>query len=115
MWLKGVLNVETTIGSQDWTYVTNGQLWGTLEPLRANEILAYAAKQSEVDCKIRIRGYQVTLKFTDRLQDKETGDTYFIDGLFTDKKNNQLVVMAHRLGEPGRYNNQSSSSSSSGG
>lgn len=99
IWLQESTTTETTIGAVKETWASNGQLWGQFMPLRANEMLMYAVKESLVDAKIRIRN-RPALKFTDRLQDKETNDIYFIDGIVNDKPGNQLIVTCHRLNEP---------------
>jgi hypothetical protein len=92
---------ELSFGAQKESWLPVGQLYGYFQPMRATEELAYAMRLVSTDTKVRIQGYLSKLQLVDRLQDKETGDTYYIDGILQDKMQNELVVMCHRQQEQG--------------
>lgn len=98
IWLSGTFSPGANTNSQIPYYTSVGELWGSLEPVGANERLAFGMKGSFVDARIRIRNTPA-LKFNDRLKDKATDDIYLIDGVMEDNANNQLIVTAHRFND----------------
>jgi head-tail adaptor len=90
-WLKCTKALDATYGQQKESWADHGYLWGQLEELSGSTLLAYAARQAETTCRIKIRNYPPLSAF-DRLV--WLNQTYIIDGI--SRGTNELVVEAHR-------------------
>ena len=97
-WLPASIVPSATMGDLQYSYPSvAGSFWGSLEVLRAADLLVYAMKNQLTSVKIKIRGYQIAMNFTDRLQEITTNHLYQIDTIFSDKDANEIVITAHQI------------------
>jgi hypothetical protein len=94
IWLKQSSTIVS--GAVEQTFTSNGELWGGFTPIKAYEKVAFGLTGSHVEVRISIRN-NVGISFLDRLQDKETGVIYEVDGVI--QGDNQVVIDAHQFRE----------------
>ena len=84
-------------GQQQATFpVSSTILWGYIEDLSALKILKYGVYQSEAEVRIHVQNWP-SIQFQDRLSDRDTNETYIIDGISRSVKVGQeLLIDCHR-------------------
>lgn len=83
-------------GQTTYTYADGAVMWANVQEASANEAIAAGAAWSLASLAIRVRGWQTTLEFVDRLKDAALSEEYTIDGIYRDRRANELVVIATR-------------------
>jgi len=97
-WMQQTITQDSDTNAPVEAFTANGDVWGTMQPLRANEFLAYSMKAIANYVTIRIRT-RPAIKQADQLREKDRNELFLIDGILDDKKGNQLIITAHRFGE----------------
>lgn len=71
-------------------------LWGELESIDGTEATEYGAIRSQSSARITLRQF-VSIDAKDRLEHRNTGAIYVIDGVRKDRSTNTTVIDAHEF------------------